>query len=215
MPTGTATIALTATPAIATAAIPNVARSVLPSTAQSLDGKLLNVDDLGALTTTQQDGDGGNPWGNGLCGASTGPLHIQRFSRRFVERSGDLDRAPVYAGYLVESILVFSPGDAETFMTALVTDATMCSAQLQTSGHALFGGGKQLPRIRNEARTYTVESFGCCATPRADDDVRPHDIVFIRDGDLIILLYDTAGLIERAARIAEDRIDGITRDYAN
>jgi hypothetical protein len=112
-------------------------------------------------------------------------------------------------GFLTEAVLVFEHGDADAFMAALPASADVCRAELQPTGHALFGGEKQFPRIRHEARVYTLEAFGCCATPTGRND-DPHEIVYILDGDVVLQIYGTAdGEIELAARNAENRLDGL------
>lgn len=165
---------------------------------------LLDASDLegGTRIWTQEDGNGDNIWDNGLCGKGSGPSPVSRFARRFV---GD-PNSP-YHGWLVESILVFPPGGATKFMDAVRASADACETELRTSGRALFR--PQLPRIRNENQAFTVESFSCCVTPLPADNQQPHDIVYIRDGDIVLHLYASIDVVESAARRAEDRVDGV------
>jgi hypothetical protein len=109
--------------------------------------------------------------------------------------------------WVVQSILAFAPGDVDRFWSALPANAESCRAELRPSGRELFGGVKQWVRIRNESVDYNLERFSCCVTPLPTDAEEPHDIVYIRDGDVILLIYGTD--VEWVARHAQDRLDGI------
>jgi len=127
---------------------------------------------------------------------------MSRFARRFVG-----DQSSIDAGWVIETIMVFAPGDATKFMDALRASADACNTELTASGRTL--NRPQLPRIRNESQSFTVESFRCCATPLPTDSQQPHDIVYIRDGDVVLHIYASVDVVEPAARHAEDRLDGV------
>jgi hypothetical protein len=166
---------------------------------------LIGADDVegGSRFWTQEESSGDNIWGIGLCGKASGPAPVSQLTRRFVA-----DPSSIYHnGWLIESILVFAPGDAAKFMEALRAAIAPCDAELRTSGRALFEN--RLPRIRNESVTFNLESFSCCVTPLPTDSQQPHDIVYIRDGDIVLHLYASIDVVEPAARRAEDRLDGL------
>ena len=169
-----------------------------------LGDALIEAADLpdGARLWTQQNAPEPNEWESGLCGTNVGPTPLSTFTRRFVGSPGGSQ-----PGWIVESIMLFAPGDAATLMTASDTSAQACDTELRASGHALFR--PQFPRIRNESLVFTVESFSCCVTPRPDEPQLPHDIVYIRDGDAVLHVYASIDVVEPAARATEDRLDGV------
>jgi hypothetical protein len=150
-------------------------------------------------------------WNAGPCGKTIAPTPIAAVRTTLIELGGNLSDQPFGRGYLAQAVMLLPAGTGDDFMANVATAADECDLELDAQGGALMGGGAHFPQIQSESQAYNLERFSCCYTPAAEHEADPHDIVYIRRGDIVIHLYGTmaGGLFSDVGVLTEQRVEQV------
>jgi hypothetical protein len=155
-------------------------------------------------------------WTAGPCGKTIEPAPIAEARTTLIELGGDLSGQPFDRGYLAQAVMLFPAGTGDDFMASVAAAAAECKLELNAQGRALMGGGAHFPQIQSESQAYNLERFSCCYTPAAEHAADPHDIVYIRRGDIVVHFYGTVagGLFSDVGVLTEQRVAQIEAQLA-
>ena len=148
-------------------------------------------------------------WDRGPCGSELDVSPVETLDISFEEATpAGVTRSQPTTGWIKQSVLALAPGGATRYLASVDAAADGCHEALQLS-HSGALSKPRLPGVSGENAEYSVERFSCCATP-ADPGApsEPHDIAYVRNGDLVAVIASTAdAAFEPAVVLVSSRLN--------